>query len=356
MRPQEPKPHWSNRIFAPFPDLDREQRIELLERVRLGASGDIDYVVMMAISAGLAALGLLQGSAAVVIGAMLVAPLMGPLVAAGLALAQGNLTLFRGAVRVTLMGVGLGLGVSLLAGAVNPGFEPSVEIESRGNPDLLDMGIALLSGMAAAWAMGRPNVAITLAGVAIAAALVPPLAVVGVAATSGAPRIAIAASVLLGTNLVAIVLGAALVFRALGVHATLGAGKLPVWAQRATMLLCLAAVLLAAPLGLNAIEQSREGQRRALTYPVAPVVREAIAAYLGAVPGVDLLAAGRNSVEPQAGILVLLISERPVPPAFEDGLRAVVREARGDPDIPVRISPVRSARALGPSPPEPARP
>ena len=59
-------------------------------------------------------------------------------------------------------------------GLINPGFEASLEIEARGNPDVLDLVIAFASGMVAAYAMGRPNLSSTLAGVAIAAALLPP--------------------------------------------------------------------------------------------------------------------------------------------------------------------------------------
>ena len=73
-----------------FPRLLREERLELVERVEQGADGGVDYCVMIVLSTGLASLGLLQGSVAVIIGAMLVAPLMGPLIGAGLALVQGN--------------------------------------------------------------------------------------------------------------------------------------------------------------------------------------------------------------------------------------------------------------------------
>jgi uncharacterized hydrophobic protein (TIGR00271 family) len=193
---------WLERTVG-FPRLDREERLELKERLEAGARSDWDYLMMMGLAAVLASLGLLQGSTAVVIGAMLVAPLMGPLVAAGLALVQGNVRLFQTGLSSTAIGLGVGLGVSLLAGAINPGYEPSLEIEARGQPDIFDLVIALASGMAAAYASGRPKVAATLAGVAIAAALVPPLAVIGLALTNARPFIAAYASILLLTNLVA---------------------------------------------------------------------------------------------------------------------------------------------------------
>ena len=89
-RPLEQEAGW-------FPKLGREERVDLSERIRDGAEGGVDFLVMMVLASTLASLGLLQGSTAVVIGAMLVAPLMGPLIGAGLALVQGNLKLFRSA-------------------------------------------------------------------------------------------------------------------------------------------------------------------------------------------------------------------------------------------------------------------
>ena len=88
---------------------------------------------------------------------------MGPLVAAGLALTQGNLSLFHSALSVCGAGILLRLSASLVFGVINPGFEGSEEIEARGKPDVLDLVVAFASGMVAAYAMGRPNVSGTLA-------------------------------------------------------------------------------------------------------------------------------------------------------------------------------------------------
>jgi len=90
--------------------------------------------------------------------------------------------------------------------------------------------------MTAAYATGRSNVMTTLAGVAIAAALVAPLAVVGIALTHGNPLISGNAAILLITNLVAIILGAALVFRMLKVHFSRHGAGMPTWVRRVKML------------------------------------------------------------------------------------------------------------------------
>ena len=108
-----------------FPLLQREDRIGLAERVGRSSPASIDFVVMMTLASVLASLGLMQGATAVVIGAMLVAPLMGPALGAGLAVVQSNLKLFRDASVAIAIGVGIGLVVSIVVGFLNPGYEPT---------------------------------------------------------------------------------------------------------------------------------------------------------------------------------------------------------------------------------------
>jgi uncharacterized hydrophobic protein (TIGR00271 family) len=331
------KSQLKQRIYDFFPTLERHERKELVERIAIGADGGVDFTVMMLLAATLASLGLLQGSTAVVIGAMLVAPLMGPLVAAGLALAQGNLTLFRSALSVSVSGIFLGLGVSLFFGVMNPGFEASMEVEARGNPDVLDLGIAFASGMVAAYAMGRPNVSGTLAGVAIAAALLPPLAVVGIGLTNDEMIIAGNAAILFATNLVAIILGAALIFRLLGMHVSISEAGKSRWVRRATLSFALLAVILAAPLLVNVLDKGRAGQARPAIYPVSADVRSAVWDYIGNHPGLELIGMARHSVEPETGITLMMTTSSPLKSNVTDELIQIVRAARGDKDAIVRV-------------------
>lgn len=325
------------KIHDLFPRLERSERKKLFERIATGAEGGIDFIMMMLLAATLASLGLLQGSTAVVIGAMLVAPLMGPLVAAGMALAQGNLHLYRSALSVCGIGIALGLCASLFFGAINPGFEASMELEARGNPDVLDLVIAFASGMVAAYAMGRPNVSGTLAGVAIAAALLPPLAVVGIGLTNDELMIAANAAILFATNLVAIILGAALIFRMFGLHLTSGDSGAPRWVRHATMFFTLLAIILAAPLMLNVMEKSREGQARPAIYPVSAEVRNAVWEYIHNRPDINMIMMARHSVEPDTGITLMTTTTVPLPASVKDELIQIVRAARGDEDAIVRV-------------------
>ena len=291
-------PRWFERMGWSFPTLGRDDRKALIERIEAGALGGIDFHVMMILASGLASLGLLEDSTAVVIGAMLVAPLMGPLIGAGLALTQGNLVLFRKSIGVALLGLLTGFAVSLAIGMLNPGFEPSLEIEARGNPDILDLGIAILSGFVAAYAFGRPGVANTLAGVAIAAALVPPLCVVGIGLTNGRPLVAANSAILLSTNLVAIILSAAVAFAMLGIRGERGKSQIPGWVKRSFLFLVMAALILLLPLLLNVEKKKRLGQSRPLTYPVSAHLQEAVEAYAESVPDMHLITIARSGVDP----------------------------------------------------------
>ena len=125
MKTPTEKPCLRDRFYNLFPTLERGERKQLVERIAVGAEGGVDFIMMMLLASALASLGLLEGSTAVVIGAMLVAPLMSPLVAAGFALTQGNLRLFRDAISVCGLGIIIGLGASLFFGALNPGFSPA---------------------------------------------------------------------------------------------------------------------------------------------------------------------------------------------------------------------------------------
>lgn len=330
---------WLDRIGYPLPVLERADRLEVLKQVEAGAQGGADYLVMMVLSSGLASLGLLQDSTAVVIGAMLVAPLMGPLIGAGLGLAQGNLVLHRKSILVALQGLLVGFLMSVGIGLVNPGFETTLEIEARGNPDIFDLGVAVFSGFVAAYAIGRPGLKTTLAGVAIAAALVPPLCVVGISLTNDRPDIAANSAILLLTNVVAINLSAASVFALLGfLGANKNKGGAKRWVLRALVTSGLLLTLLLLPLLGNFIEGKRLGQNKPLVYPVSAELQENVEDYLRSVPGVSLLTIARAGVEPRSSVSILLTSSGGVPKDIKGELIRLVMEAHGgDPDVRIVV-------------------
>jgi len=235
-------------ISRGIPQLTREDRISLVERVQSASQWNTDFIALICLSTAIATLGLMQNSAAVVIGAMLVAPLMTPLIGCGLAVVQGNGYLMRNASKSVLMGFLVALFIAMLMGMVIPHAGITSEMLSRGKPNALDLAVALISGIAAAYATARPNLLGALPGVAIAAALVPPIATSGVALSHGDYVTSAGAAMLFFTNIIAIVLGAAGALFAVGMQAQHLHTKEKRWTRHAVMGLTVGAVILAIPL------------------------------------------------------------------------------------------------------------
>jgi uncharacterized hydrophobic protein (TIGR00271 family) len=171
------------------------------------------FLVLIILSSGIAAFGLLANSAAVVIGAMLVAPLMTPITAAAAATVMArNRRLLRSLVVIacgTVGAIAVGYLTAELAGTQVTGVTdlPS-EVAARTFPGLLDLGIAITAGAAAGFILPRRSTSGALPGVGIAVALVPPLAAVGITLEVGASTQAANAFLLYLTNLAAIVFAA----------------------------------------------------------------------------------------------------------------------------------------------------
>lgn len=189
------------------PQIEREDRIALVDRLQSSAAWNFDFLALMVLSTTMAAIGLIQNSAAVVIGAMLVAPLMTPLLGLGLALVQGNRVLATLSIRSVMFGLCVSLLGGFLVGITTLSFEePTREMLSRGGPGLLDLSVAFAAGLAAAYASSRSSLIAALPGVAIAAALVPPIATSGLALSLGDFPLAMGALLLFLINMVTIVL------------------------------------------------------------------------------------------------------------------------------------------------------
>ena len=326
----ESKPSWIemtvNHIFSWLPTLEPTERIDLFDRLQVGARWNIDFMMMMCLSTAIASLGLIQNSTAVVIGAMVVAPLMTPLIGAGLALVQGNTIFFRDSIKAMGFGIGAALLISLILGFVVPMEQLTPELLARGAPTIIDLGVAFLSGAAAAYAVARPSLLGALAGVAIAAALVPPLATVGISLAEGVWEISEGAAILFATNLVAIILGAAAIYRRLGIQGSrLGKG-LPLWGRRTVLFLCLLAVILTAPLGYRLAHQLREGQTRPYTLPVSHSVREVIKERVHQEYGVTFISASRFGAESDRDVAILLSAAKPVSINLISDLKKLVNE------------------------------
>jgi uncharacterized hydrophobic protein (TIGR00271 family) len=198
------------------PSLTLRERAEVFTEMRRSARANVDFYAMMCLASGIAILGLILDSAAVIIGAMLVAPLMSPMLSVAHGIVRGSLVMIRQGIDSTLKGTLVAIGVSTGICAILPYVPPTNEILARTTPTVIDLMVALVSGAAGAYAVSRKWVAAALPGVAISAALVPPLCVVGYGLASSRFLIAGGALLLFMANLSAIVLVSAIVFLLVG--------------------------------------------------------------------------------------------------------------------------------------------
>ncbi|MFB3923060.1 MAG: TIGR00341 family protein [Terriglobia bacterium] len=197
--------------------LSSESRTKLYDSILRQSHPDPEYWAMLGLAGLIALFGLLQNSTAVIIGAMLISPLMNPLLSAALALILGDGNL--GTKSATVLGASVTAVIltTWVVTSLSPLKELTPEIAARTHPNLLDLFIAFLSGLAGTLALRGGSTMLTIIpGVAIAVAVIPPLAVVGYGLSLRSWPTAGGAFLLFMTNLVAIALSAALVFRLMG--------------------------------------------------------------------------------------------------------------------------------------------
>jgi uncharacterized hydrophobic protein (TIGR00271 family) len=324
------------RLHAHLPRLGRDARRELSERLEQGGRLSADFVIMLMLSAVIAALGLIQNSTAVVIGGMLVAPLMVPMLAMGLALVQGNSRLFNEAFKAMSLGVLGALLASMAVGALSPWDDLSAEVVARGGPNLFDLGVALFSGIAAAFALARPGLAGTLVGVAVAVALVPPLAATGIALVKGEFAVALGAAVLFLTNWLAIVVGASVVFRLFGLDVSLGGSRAPGWVHVTFATFALALVPTVLLLFHNLELQVDDGVHRPYARPLPAHLREAIRERVTREADVEIVTMNQTDIEHGFGREVVLAVRGPVSETLRTDLLRILGDGNGG-EVPVRV-------------------
>ncbi|MGC9349011.1 MAG: TIGR00341 family protein [Anaerolineae bacterium] len=204
------------RIFGLAPPLTIEEQAEVQRNVRRGSQPSPDFFITLTLAGVLAALGLMMDSAAVIIGAMIVAPLMVAILGMGLAIVLGDPRLFWRAAATTLRGMGLALAMGFVVGLIVPGAQPTNAVMALTKPSLMDLAVALAAGVAAAYATSRKQVSAALAGVAVAASLTPPLVTIGLGLAFQDWEIAWGSGLIFLANLVAIVATSGFVFLWMG--------------------------------------------------------------------------------------------------------------------------------------------
>ncbi|MGB7841706.1 MAG: DUF389 domain-containing protein, partial [Salinimicrobium sp.] len=199
-----------------LPRASAEQFADLFKVLRENSRINSSYLVMMILSTLIASFGLFGNSSPVIIGAMILAPIIAPIVSFSMGMVRYDVKLLKeglgtiAAGTVTCLLIAAGVSLIIPIQAITP------EMEARLSPTLLDMGIAVASGIAAAYAHAKEGIAKSLAGVAIAVALVPPLSVAGIGLGWWEWEVFSGAILLYLTNLAGIILFAGLTFLLLG--------------------------------------------------------------------------------------------------------------------------------------------
>jgi uncharacterized hydrophobic protein (TIGR00271 family) len=256
--------HYWRRIVPP---ISQERRGELQVRLRNESDLDFSFILLVLLSSVIATLGLLMNSPATIIGAMLVAPLMSPIIGLGLGSIRGDDRLLREAATALLRGCGLAVLIAFLLTLNNRliPFLPLLaddlpsEVMARTQPTPMDLGVAIAGGLAAAFALAMPNISAALPGVAIATALLPPLATLGIGLAYQRWDVAGGAFLLFITNSVAIAASSMVVFFVLGFtpRSVDKVGRL-FGLPRSLVVLSLVTILLLAPLTYYSVQFVRE--------------------------------------------------------------------------------------------------
>ena len=197
---------------------ERDYRAVVRRQIHVGAQLDQSFLVMNGLATVVACYGLLLNSTAVVIGAMLIAMLLGPIMGIALGLVDGDQRLLGTALLTEVVGAGLVLGLAVVIGVLHADIPAGSEMMARTAPNILDEVVALAGGAAVAYALASRRLAAGMVGVAIATALVPPLAACGMFLGRGELDLARGALLLYLANFVAIQFSASVVLWLQGFH------------------------------------------------------------------------------------------------------------------------------------------
>lgn len=214
------------------------------------------FWMLLACSSIIAAAGVLSNSTAVVIGAMVIAPLGTPIYGIAASLVAGIRS--RRAVLRVLGGCALAVAIGFAVDVVTVeriAVTANPQILSRTSPSLIDLGVAFATGVAGSMALVRTDISPALPGVAIAISLVPPLTVVGITLHAGEPHLALGAAMLFATNMLAIVLAGLIVFKGAGIDEPFSDKRIR--APRARFTLVVATVVIVVALAVSSVQALR---------------------------------------------------------------------------------------------------
>ena len=204
-------------VLARFKAIDDKDKAGVVRRLMEYSTPDFTFFYLVGLSVIMATLGLLEDSASIVIGSMLIAPILYPILglALGLVMSNGEVMVRSTTTMVKAFGIGLGLAylTAFLFGGDNlDSIASNYEIISRIAPNLIHVAVAIVAGLAVSFALAQPEWSETLPGIAISVALIPPLGVLGIGLATLDSEIIAGSAVLLGMNVIGIVAAAMVSF------------------------------------------------------------------------------------------------------------------------------------------------
>lgn len=209
-------------FISRFQAIDEKEKTRAVRQLIEESTSDFDYFLMLILSVLMSTFGLLAGSETIVIGAMLLAPLLAPVMGLALGTSMSHHPLILRSLSTIgysiLFAVGAAIIGSFLFSVGNLSGGINSVILSRTEPSLLYFMVAIISGFAVAYTTVRPNLSATLPGVAVAVALIPPLAVLGVGITMLNPTVVAGSAVMFLINVAGIVFAGMVTFSLMDVH------------------------------------------------------------------------------------------------------------------------------------------
>lgn len=207
-------------VLARFQAIDDNDKAAVVRKLMQSSTPDFDFFYLVGLSVLMATLGLLADSTSIVIGSMLLAPLMYPILGVALGLTMSNGPVLGRSFGTLAKALLIGLVVSVVS-AFLLGDESRFmtgEVVSRTTPDLLHFLVAFIAGLAVSFALAQPEWSETIPGIAISVALIPPLATIGVGIAALSPEIISGATVLLCINLLGIIFAAMISFSLMNLY------------------------------------------------------------------------------------------------------------------------------------------
>jgi len=201
-------------VFARFRSIEENDKSSIVRKLMEYSTPDFDYFYLVGLSVLMATFGLLLDSGSIVIGSMLIAPLMYPILGVSLGLVMSNYSVLGRSVSTLVKSLGGALLLSVLGAFLfgNQAMYTTAEVMSRTEPNILHLFVAIVAGAAVAYVLARPEWSDTLPGVAISVALIPPLATVGIGIAAFSPLIIKGALIILLLNIGGIIGTAMVIF------------------------------------------------------------------------------------------------------------------------------------------------